>query len=105
MATVKAKADEVKADAPVDDAGAGSPADGVVVQWVGHKLDRARIRKISAADFRSVGVEDQKAIECDMADPLTKGQVKVSPRAAEYLTDIEEGFVLVDEADLAFGLK
>lgn len=63
---------------------------------------QAGIRKISAADFKSVGVEDQNQIEVagrnlqDAALAQKLGNtVEVSEAAAKYLTE-KESFELVD---------
>ncbi len=62
----------------------------------------AGIRKISAADFKKVGVEDQQQIEVagvNLGNTALKRkmghEVEVSDAAAKYLTE-NEAFVLVE---------
>lgn len=80
-------------------------ANGVLIRWVGHTEDHSQIRKISAADFKSVGVDDNMMTTCDTTDPMTRGQALVSVRAAEYLLEIEKGFELVPDGEIAFKFR
>lgn len=59
---------------------------------------RAHIRTISAADFRSVGVEDQERVSWDETNDFT---AEVSDAAAEYLVAKEVGFQEVSEPSMA----
>jgi hypothetical protein len=81
-----------------------SSSEAQVVAWVTHPQDRAHIRTISRQDWESVGV-DHDGVTWDRTDKMTKGQAFVSPRAAEYLLEVEEGFQKVEDQDRAFALR
>lgn len=83
----------------------GDDGDLVAVQWVTHPGDRAAIRRITKADWKNVGVEDQDTVEWDRTNPLAEGQAWVSSRAAMYLEKAEQGFKKVSEDKLAFNLQ
>jgi hypothetical protein len=82
-----------------------SDDDLVAVQWATHPGDRATIRRITKADWKNVGVEDQDTVEWDTSNPLTEGQAWISSRAALYLEKAEQGFRKVPEGKLAFNLQ
>lgn len=85
----------------VDEADEGS---AVAVAWVTHPQDRAHIRTISRSDWENVGV-DHDSVTWDTTNKLSKGQAFVSPRAAEFLLEVEQGFAKVEDKDLAFALR
>jgi hypothetical protein len=95
-----------EAEATKEEATEASPAVGsVLVEWVGTQEDQSQIRKITAADFKSVSVDDQHQVVWDRGDHLTRGQALVSARAAEYLLEIEQGFAKVEPGKEAFKFR
>jgi hypothetical protein len=76
----------------------------VAIAWVGHQQDRAHIRTLSRSDWENVGV-DHDGVTWDTTNRLTKGQAFVSPKAAEFLLEVEQGFAKVEDKDLAFALR
>jgi hypothetical protein len=70
-----------EAEATKEEATEASPAVGsVLVEWVGTQEDQSQIRKITAADFKSVSVD-------------------------EYLLEIEQGFAKVEPGKEAFKFR
>lgn len=64
----------------------------------------AHIRELSAADFKSLGVEHKKVV-VDRRDPKTKGQYEFPDDVAEALLENDSGWVKVEEDDVVISTK
>lgn len=67
-------------------------ASGKVAKYVG----TANRRKISAADWNSIGVEDQKQVVWDKDNKFTVPVSDLQPGAVKYLDETDSGFVVTD---------
>lgn len=66
----------------------------------------ATIRRISAADFASIGAKDHEAVEWNVVDIRTAGQAWVSDEAADALLALEpHNFQEVPEDQRALALR
>lgn len=59
-------------------------------------IGTADVRKISAADWRSIGIEEQTQVVWDKSNGFQVSVSELTEAAVKYLDETDSGFVIAD---------